>query len=59
MISFTKEIGFKVLGLDYSPIKGPKGNREFIAYVTKNEDNMIDIEKTVEECVENAHKELK
>ena len=54
-----KDKGLYVEKLDYSPIKGPKGNREFIAYVTKNEDNMIDIEKTVEECVENAHKELK
>lgn len=53
-----EEKGLYVNKLDFSPIKGPKGNREFIAYVTKDKDNLIDIEKVVDECVENAHKEL-
>jgi len=53
-----RDKGLFVEKLDYSPIKGPKGNREFISYITKNEDNIIDIENVVDECVEKAHKEL-
>lgn len=29
---FTQGIGFKILGLVQSPIKGPKGNKEFLFY---------------------------
>ncbi|WP_290770605.1 TlyA family RNA methyltransferase [Anaerofustis sp.] len=53
-----KDKGLYVEKLDYSPIKGPKGNREFIALVTKNKDNLLDIDLAVEECVEKSHKEL-
>lgn len=30
--------GFSVLGVDYSPIKGPKGNIEFLFYLEKQEE---------------------
>lgn len=30
----AKEIGFSVLGLTYSPVKGPEGNIEFLAHLT-------------------------
>ncbi len=37
--------GFKVLGLDYSPIKGPEGNIEYLIYIEKdpsrNEDALL------------------
>ncbi len=53
--------GFKVLGLTFSPVKGPEGNIEYLLYVEKNSsDNTpaytlpLDI-KTV---VERAHSEL-
>ncbi len=35
VLEFTKEIGFSVLGLDYSPVKGPEGNIEYLMYVGK------------------------
>lgn len=33
---FSKEIGFKVEGITDSPIKGAKGNKEFLIYLTIN-----------------------
>lgn len=35
VINFTRDIGFKILGLDYSPIKGPEGNIEYLMFVGK------------------------
>ncbi len=52
VIDFTKEIGFSVLGLDYSPVKGPEGNIEYLMYVGKDGEN-IDID--VAELVKESH----
>ena len=52
VISFTREIGFKVLGLDYSPIKGPEGNIEYLMFIGKNDDN-ADI--NIDEVVDRSH----
>jgi len=35
VISFCDIIGFKTIGLDYSPIKGPEGNIEFLLLIKK------------------------
>ena len=35
--SFAASIGFDVLGLDYSPIKGPEGNIEYLAHLKKTD----------------------
>lgn len=42
VLSFAKEIGFRVLALDFSPIKGPEGNIEYLVHLRK-----MDPEKTV------------
>ncbi len=34
--SYAAEIGFSPLGLDYSPIRGPEGNIEYLFYFGKN-----------------------
>lgn len=49
---------FSILGLDFSPIKGPEGNIEYLLYVKKNSDNMCDIDTLVDEVVNAAHKNL-
>ena len=36
VINIASEIGFSVKDLDFSPIKGPEGNIEFLLYLTKN-----------------------
>ncbi len=33
-VALTQEIGFKILGLTFSPVKGPEGNIEFLAHLT-------------------------
>ena len=38
MIEWCLENGFSVLGLDYSPIKGPQGNIEYLIYIKKSDD---------------------
>ena len=39
VVSFAREAGFSVLGLDYSPVKGPEGNIEYLMYLKKSADN--------------------
>ena len=36
IIDFADHIGFDVLHLDFSPIKGPEGNIEYLLYLRKN-----------------------
>lgn len=38
---FVENRGFLIKGLDYSPIKGPKGNIEFLMYLTNKADENI------------------
>ncbi len=54
--SFATETGFSVLGLDYSPIKGPEGNIEYLIYIGLNKDNNTEI--SVDDVVEASHAEL-
>lgn len=50
------EFGFGLQGLTYSPIKGQKGNIEFLAhFIFKKDAQPLDIEA----CVEGAHRKLK
>ncbi|MDO4804223.1 MAG: TlyA family RNA methyltransferase [Lachnospiraceae bacterium] len=35
VLEYAESIGFAILGLDYSPIKGPEGNIEYLAYLAK------------------------
>ena len=54
VIQEARETGFSVQGLDYSPIKGPEGNIEYLLYLDKNgQDNFADDE--IEKIVEKSH----
>lgn len=35
IVDYADLVGFKVLGLEYSPIKGPEGNIEYLIYIEK------------------------
>lgn len=51
--------GFKVMNLEFSPIKGPEGNIEYLVHIVKTEEN--DLEKPellIEQIVEKAHETL-
>lgn len=57
IIAFVLETGLKVKGLDFSPIKGPEGNIEYLIYLSKNE-GIIGIENLYSEAskvVEKSH----
>jgi len=58
VLKFSKELGFGIEGLDYSPITGAKGNIEFITYLKKGSEKNIDI-KEIENIVDLAHLNLK
>ena len=48
--------GFSVLGLDYSPIKGPEGNIEFLLFVEKSKDEPVLLqEELADQVVSAAH----
>ncbi len=60
VLEFTKELGFKILNLSFSPIKGPEGNIEYLMYIQKVENaeiafaesNSFDIKALVDESHE-------
>ncbi len=56
IIAFAKETGFTVKGLDYSPIKGPEGNIEYLLYISKEQGEHA--ETDVEATVSASHGEL-
>ena len=45
IINFSIECGFSVDALDYSPIKGPEGNIEFLLYNSKKGDTTLSVSK--------------
>lgn len=52
VIAYARSIGFAVLGLEFSPIKGPEGNIEYLLHLQKNgsETGQADPKKTVQEA---------
>lgn len=60
VISFSKEIGFEIKDISYSPVTGAKGNIEFLIYLIKNEENSSQIQKDdlIENLVDKAHRDL-
>jgi len=64
--SFAAATGFELLRLDYSPIKGPEGNIEYLLYARKNEREAEEARNTalqsilsvVTETVDAAHGDL-
>ena len=58
IVTFAAENGFSVLDLDYSPVKGPEGNIEYLCYLRKCDKPAV-TEKTAEEVVLASYNELK
>lgn len=56
-VALTQEIGFTILGLTFSPVKGPEGNIEFLAHLTLND--RPGIIPDTQEVVAQAHQTLK
>ena len=56
-VALTQEIGFTILGLTFSPVKGPEGNIEFLAHLTL--DDKPGIVPDTASVVNDAHETLK
>ena len=55
--AFAEKTGFGLLGLDFSPIKGPEGNIEYLLYMKKGAESTI-AEDMAEAVVEKSHENL-
>ena len=63
VIDCAGELGFWVRGLDFSPIKGPEGNIEYLLFLQKPQQDALPPEETVAEeqiagVVDSAHQSL-
>ena len=50
--------GFKVCGLDFSPVKGPEGNIEYLMFVQKSDEPGVLDDSVAEQVVASSHSTL-
>lgn len=61
VVDYAHSIGFDCIDLDYSPIKGPEGNIEYLLYMSKlsaGQEGRIIPEDKIQEVVRQAHGQL-
>lgn len=58
VLDFATENGFKLLGLSFSPIKGPEGNIEYLAYLRKSDETEKITDEEILQIVEKSHETL-
>lgn len=58
ILDFARSIGFYIGGLSYSPIKGPEGNIEYLAYLKKQECEDTVSDEIIHEIVDKSHELL-
>ena len=59
VVDYCLANGFKVLNLEFSPIKGPEGNIEYLVHIIKTEESELEKpELLIEQIVEKAHETL-
>lgn len=58
--SYVRTQGLGILGLSFSPIKGPEGNIEYLIYLDKSQPGMTEeaVQQKLEEVVAESHKIL-
>lgn len=57
IMAFAKALGFGLLGLDFSPIKGPEGNIEYLLHMKKGANSLVD-ENAADDVVCRSHENL-
>jgi 23S rRNA (cytidine1920-2'-O)/16S rRNA (cytidine1409-2'-O)-methyltransferase len=55
---FALDTGFGILNIDYSPIKGPEGNIEYLMHINKTDTPVSICSTSVEELVKSSHEQL-
>ena len=58
VVGISKDTGFAVLGLSYSPVKGPEGNIEYLIYLKKNGEDCALATGVIDRLVEESHAAL-
>ena len=57
-VSFAKKSGFGIVGIEFSPIKGPQGNIEYLMVLTKGNPSADISSDRIKKLVESSHDEL-
>ena len=55
VIDCAKDLGFAIQNLEYSPIKGPEGNIEYLIYIKKNGGGITNEAVDINQTVKAAH----
>ena len=58
ILDFADLIGFDILHLEYSPIKGPEGNIEYLVHLQKNAEKSLEVAELTEKDAEANLKEI-
>lgn len=58
VLTFARSIDFHVAGLSFSPVKGPEGNIEYLAYLKKEECEDTVTDEVIKETVDKSHEVL-
>ncbi len=58
IVDYADSVGFRVLGLDYSPIRGPEGNIEYLLQLVKEQEPEDEIRGLTEQEAEAALREI-
>ena len=58
VLDFAFETGFGICGLSFSPIKGPEGNIEYLAYMKKSKEGQSVTDDMISDIVERSHEQL-
>ena len=62
VVDCAQQLGFSIMGLDFSPIKGPEGNIEYLLFLQKpvgaEQAQLCLNEESVGQVVQNAHESL-
>ncbi|MBQ5897098.1 MAG: TlyA family RNA methyltransferase [Oscillospiraceae bacterium] len=57
-VGFAKNAGFGIVGLEFSPIKGPQGNIEYLMVLTRKDPELSVSSEEIKALVESSHNEL-
>lgn len=54
ILDYADSIGFTILELDFSPIKGPEGNIEYLVHIEKNQEKINQLTETAHSHIEDG-----
>ena len=57
-LSYARDNHFRILGLDYSPVRGPEGNIEYLMYIEKSTQPDLVQNDIIKDIVAKAHESL-